>query len=143
MDPVTISLIGIATTYIIVPFQTLIPVERSVQTIECKNKKYVIEVSNQSGLIRQSLFPHTHKIKLVFPNKKRKDAIFYFTLEDASFFDKYFLLNSIDVHSHTNSDTIYYLAKNKQIYEYTTKKLFNRTPSHLLHNHQIACIDIY
>ena len=139
MNTSLMTLIGIVSA-VLIPFEKLVKVERNVKTIEYKGITYHIEVSNQQGTIHPSLIPHTHDIKQCYPVKKRKNAVLYFKLKDKSFFDNFKLLNKLDVHSHSDKDTIYYIGKNNQIYEYESKKMFSRTPSHLSHNHTITLL---
>ena len=129
------------------PFEKLVKIERNISTINYHKKNYHIEVGKEIGYFDVFVLSHSHSIKkynLSCHEKGNDNAVFYFKLLDASYFNNCDLLESLKLflHSHENKDTIYFLHKNNEIYEYKTGKAFNHTSNHLMHNHKITLLSI-
>lgn len=138
--PVATTVFGLTSLYLLRP-DRLIPIDRQILCLKTDDCLYYVECEERISALNLYLISHNHPLEQVFPDVLAEDALAYFKIKD----DYIIPMLKLIKHSHTSNDTIYYLHKNKQIYNYDTRKTSYTCDSNylLLHAHVIRYISFY
>ncbi len=116
------------------PFEAMSRIDRNITTIIKGDLAFTIEVLQKTGLFSSKYINHTHSISEVNPAIKKPDALFYFKLNDAPYFETP-LMKWYDIHTHKG---IYYINKfNHNIYSYDDDKAYSKVEIRGTHTHYI------
>ena len=140
LAPLTTTAIGLVSLYLI-RSDYLIPIDRQILCLKTDDCLYYVECEERMSALNLYLISHNHSMEQVFPDVLVEDALAYFKINDNYIIPALMLIK----HSHTSEDTIYYLHKNKQIYNYATHKASYTCDSNylLLHAHRVRCLGSY
>ena len=111
--------------------------DRKLTTIIKGDFAVTFEVFPKTGVFTNKFITHVHSVTEYFPSHKelKKNALLYFTINDASYFEQIELLNKLDVHNH---DGVYYVDKNnRQIYCFKDDVPYSKLLTSLTHTHSI------
>jgi len=140
LAPLTTTAIGLVSLYLI-RSDYLIPIDRQILCLKTDDCLYYVECEERVSALNLYLISHNHPMEQVFPDVLVEDALAYFKIKD----DYIIPMLKMIKHSHTSEDTIYYLHKNKQIYNYKTRKSSYTCDSNylLLHAHRVKYMSFY
>ncbi len=112
--------------------------DRKLTILMKDNLAITIEVLPKTGLFTNKFITHTHGVIQCYPKIQKKDALVYFTVKEASYFEEVPLLKMFNIHSH--GDILYVNGKNRMIYNYKNDTPYSRLKPNLTHTHDINVI---
>lgn len=140
--PVVGAMVGYVASGVM-PLDRMANPKRNIHTIDLGNRRLILESGQRMGLVNLSSFSHTHDIIVFVPEVKRKNALCYFKLTVCMSLESSIdSLNRLFAHGHPDSEFLYYVGENYEIYNYDDECAYMYTPNGLLHHHEIKVIRI-